>query len=496
MHPMSPDPAHPVMDRFSDEEVALLRLVGQAGDALGVPCFLVGGAVRDKLMQRRTGKKDLDFVCEGSGIAWAQHVAEILGKRENGGKGKPARLSVYRNFGTAQVKAPGRFGHLELEFVGARKESYNRNSRKPVVEDGSIADDQWRRDFTINAMAIRLNADSFGTLVDPFDGQADLEARLIRTPREADQTFSDDPLRMLRAVRFANQLDFAIAAQTLEAIGRQAKRLNIISQERITDELNKIIACAKPSIGFRLLDETGLLQQFFPEMVALKGVERRGGKAHKDNFYHTLQVLDNLCRTTEDLWLRWAAILHDIAKPPTKRFHPQAGWTFHGHEVLGAKWVPRIFRRLKLPLGDPMRFVQKMVLLHLRPISLTKEEVTDSAMRRLLFEAGDDIDALMLLCEADITSKNKRKVKRYLDNFEVVRRKLQEVEEMDRIRNWQPPVSGEDIMRHFQLKPGPIIGEIKNAIREAILDGEIRNDPKEAWAFMEKLGRERGLESS
>jgi putative nucleotidyltransferase with HDIG domain len=482
-----------LLDRFSAEEQRLLRLIGEVGDAMGVPCFLVGGAVRDRIMQRNSGKKDLDFVCEGSGIEWAKRVAERLGETEHGGKGKAARLSVYRNFGTAQVKAPARFAHMELEFVGARKESYNRNSRKPVVEDGSIADDQLRRDFTINAMAIRLNAQGFGELIDPFEGQEDLEAGLIRTPRAADQTFSDDPLRMLRAVRFANQLNFSIEAETLEAIGRQAARLSIISQERITDELNKIIACPVPSTGFRLLEETGLLAQFFPEMVALKGVDRRSGKAHKDNFYHTLQVLDNLCRTSDDLWLRWAAILHDIAKPPTKRFHPQAGWTFHGHEVLGAKWVPKIFRRLKLPMGDPMRFVQKMVLLHLRPISLTKEEVTDSAMRRLLFEAGDDIDALMLLCEADITSKNKRKVKRYLDNFEAVRRKLQEVEEKDRMRNWQPPITGEDIMRHFALKPGPIIGEIKNAIREAILDGEIRNDPKEAWAYMERLGQEKGL---
>ncbi len=480
-------PATPLLDRFSPEEQDLLRLVGDAADGLGMPCYLVGGAVRDKLLGR-DGNKDLDFVGEGSGIDLARAVAERLGR-----PGQPAPLSVFRNFGTAQVKAGPRHGHAELEFVGARQESYRRDSRKPIVEDGSISDDQLRRDFTINAMAIRLNAEAFGELVDPFDGLADLDAKRLRTPREPDRTFSDDPLRMLRAVRFANQLGFRIEAETLAAIGRQASRLSIISQERITDELNKIMACERPSVGFLLLDETGLLGEFFPELVALKGVERRQGMAHKDNFLHTLQVLDNLCRSSDDLWLRWAALLHDIAKPPTKRFQPGTGWTFHGHEVLGAKWVPKIFRRLKLPLGEPMRFVQNLVLLHLRPISLTKEEVTDSAMRRLLFEAGDDIDALMLLCEADITSKNRRKVKRYLDNFELVRRKLQEVEEKDRLRNWQPPVSGEDIMAAFGLSPGPVVGEIKNAIREAILDGEIRNDPEEARAFMLRLGREKGL---
>ncbi|MBI1193635.1 MAG: HD domain-containing protein [Bacteroidetes bacterium] len=471
-----------VLNRIGSGETEWFHRVGQVADALGYPCFAVGGIVRNSLLGLPS--KDLDFVCEGSGIQLAEAVAAKLGPK--------VQVNVFKNFGTAQI----RYGEWDLEFVGARRESYRQNSRKPIVEDGSIADDQLRRDFTINAMAICVNAKGFGELIDPFDGQADLERKCIRTPLEPDKTFSDDPLRMMRAARFAAQLHFDIHPETLAAISRQKARISIISQERITEELNKIILTTKPSEGFVLLFNTGLLDLVFPEFTALHGVEIREGKAHKDNFYHTLQVLDNLSQTSDDLWLRWSAILHDIAKPPTKRFNREVGWTFHGHEVLGAKMVPKIFRKLKLPLGDPMRLVEKMVLLHLRPISLTRENVTDSAIRRLLFEAGDDIDLLMLLCEADITSKNKRKVIRYLDNFNMVRQKLQEVEAYDRVRNWQPPISGEDIMETFSLQPSKEVGEIKNAIREAILDGVIHNDETEARRFMLEMGARMGLHPS
>lgn len=470
----------PISPSFGPEENAWFHRVGQAADALGYPCFAVGGIVRNTLLGLPS--KDLDFVCEGSGIALAQQVARELGPK--------VTVNVFKTFGTAQI----RYADWEMEFVGARRESYRSDSRKPVVEDGSLQDDQLRRDFTINAMAIRINREGFGELLDPFDGLQDLEAKIIRTPVDPDRTFSDDPLRMMRAIRFATQLHFEIEAETFESICRQKERIKIISQERITEELNKMMLSRKPGRGFRLLFESGLLEIILPEMSALQGIEVREGKAHKDNFYHTLQVLDNLCKTSNDLWLRWAAVLHDIAKPPTKRFNREAGWTFHGHEVLGAKMVPKIFRRLKLPLGDPMRFVEKMVLLHLRPISLTRENVTDSAIRRLLFEAGDDIDHLMLLCEADITSKNKKKVIRYLDNFNMVRQKLQEVEAQDRIRNWQPPVSGEDIMEAFGLPPSKEVGDIKNAIREAILDGIIHNREKEAVRYMLETGASMGLQ--
>ncbi len=468
-----------LLSQMDAGEVRWFRQVGEVADRLGYPCFAVGGIVRNSLLGLPS--KDLDFVCEGSGIALAEAVAASMGPR--------VQVNVFRNFGTAQIRS----GDWDLEFVGARRESYQRNSRKPVVEDGSLRDDQLRRDFTVNAMAIRVNAEGFGELLDPFGGLQDLERRIIRTPAEPDRTFSDDPLRMMRAIRFATQLDFSIEKDTYQAIQRQKERIGIISQERITEELNKIILAPLPSRGFKLLFDSGLLELIFPELVALQGVEVREGKAHKDNFYHTLQVLDNLSQNTDDLWLRWAALLHDIAKPPTKRFQREVGWTFHGHEVLGARMVPKLFRRLKLPMTEPVKRVEKLVLLHLRPISLTKENVTDSAIRRLLFEAGDDIDDLMLLCEADITSKNRQKVARYLENFNMVREKLQEVEASDRIRNWQPPVSGEDIMRTFGIPPGREVGEIKNAIREAILDGEIRNEAEEARRFMLDMGARLGL---
>lgn len=451
--------------------------IGKAADRLGVACYVVGGYVRDLIMKRPS--KDVDFVCVGSGIALAQEVARSLGG---------LRVTIFKNFGTARIDWDG----FELEFVGARKESYREDSRKPLVEDGTLEDDQNRRDFTINAMAISLNAGSWGMLVDPFDGMSDIQKKIIRTPQAPEITFSDDPLRMMRAIRFAAQLNFDIEASTFEAIGTNASRLKIVSMERIIDELNKIILTPKPSYGFKLLFHSGLLKEFFPEMVELHGVENIDNKGHKDNFYHTLQVLDNTAKRSEDLWLRWAAILHDIAKPATKRFDKVHGWTFHGHEDKGARMVPKIFRRLKLPLDERMLFVQKLVRLHLRPIALAKA-VTDSAVRRLLFEAGEDTEALMLLCRADITSKNDEKVAKYLKNFDLVEERMGAVEEKDKVRNFQPPIKGDEIIELFNIPAGPIVGEIKEQIKDAILDGEIENDKEQAFQLMLKIAEKKGL---
>jgi poly(A) polymerase len=457
----------------------VFSLIRNACKETGESAFVIGGYVRDLILKRNC--KDIDVVVLGDGIQMARRIASAIGPEVN--------VSIFKNFGTAMIQ----YNDFEIEFVGARKESYNRHSRKPVVAQGSLEDDQNRRDFTINAMAISLNDSDYGQLLDPFGGMNDIRHRIIRTPLDPEITYSDDPLRMMRAIRFSNQLNFSIHPDSLNAIKEQKARISIVSMERISDELNKIMMCDQPSIGFRLLFETGLLEIIFPQMVALHGVQYIKGKGHKDNFFHTLEVLDNICRTTDKLWLRWAAVLHDIAKPATKRFDEKDGWTFHGHEDKGARMVPAIFRHLRLPLNEKMKYVQKLVLLHLRPIVLAKEEITDSAVRRLLFEAGDDIDDLMLLCQADITTKNEYKQARYRNNFELVKQKLIEVEEKDRIRNWQPPVTGADIMETFNLKPGKEVGFIKNAIRDAILDGEIENTHHAAFEFMLIKAKEIGL---
>ena len=456
----------------------VINQVAAVAQRLGMPTYLVGGFVRDLILNRPN--KDIDFVCVGSGIELATEVAAVL---------ELPPPVVFRNFGTAMLKT----GEFELEFVGARKESYRADSRKPWVEDGTLEEDQQRRDFTINAMAISLQAQGFGDLIDPFGGIGHLRKKVIQTPLDPVITFSDDPLRMMRAIRFANQLDFDIEPETFAAIISQAERIRIVSAERVIDELNKIILCPVPSYGFKLLFHSGLLRHFFPELVALHGVEYVDNHAHKDNFFHTLQVLDNVARVSDDLWLRWAAILHDIAKPATKRSSPQHGWTFHGHEDRGARMVPGIFRRLKLPLNEHMQFVQKLVRLHLRPIALVKKEVTDSAVRRLLFEAGDSVDALMILCRADITSKNHEKVGRYLRNFDLVEHKMTEVEDKDRVRNFQPPVTGDEIIRLYNIPPGRIIGDLKDEIKEAILEGVIRNDREEALRFLVDIAAKKGL---
>lgn len=459
----------------------IFNILSQVVTSEKVKAFVIGGWVRDCLLKRDHPDKDIDIVVIGNGIDIARKAAKQINPR--------IKVSIFKNFGTAMF----RWNEYDIEFVGARKESYSRGSRKPVVEGGTLEDDQKRRDFTINALAISLNQETFGDLLDPFGGMEDLERKIIRTPLDPDQTFSDDPLRMMRAVRFASQLGFSIEKETLESISRNAERIKIVSPERIITELNKIIMCDRPSAGFILLESSGLLKIIFPELYNLKGVEKKEGQAHKDNFHHTIKVLDNVARTSDNLWLRWAALLHDIGKPATKKYLPETGWSFHGHEFIGSKMIPDIFRKLRLPLNEKMKYVQKLVDLHLRPIALSQEEVTDSAVRRLLFEAGDDIDDLMQLCEADITSKNEAKKTRHLENFKYVRKKLKEIEEKDALRNFQPPVDGSDIIETFGISPGKEVGIIKNAIRDAILDGLIPNEKRAARKYMLQKGRELGL---
>ncbi|WP_299821046.1 HD domain-containing protein [uncultured Pontibacter sp.] len=468
------------MEKIKLPEHSIFEVVAEAAAELGVDAYVIGGFVRDLVLKRPS--KDIDVVCVGDGISLASAVAQKLPH-------KP-KVSIFKNFGTAML----RDNEWEVEFVGARKESYREHSRKPEVEQGTLDDDLKRRDFTINALGISLNKNDYGNLIDAFDGIKDMRRQLIRTPLEPGITFSDDPLRMMRAIRFASQLGFDIDPDTFDAIIDNKERIKIVSQERVIDELNKIVLSPKPSYGFKLLFASGLLQIIFPKMVELQGVETINGNSHKDNFYHTLQVLDNVAEVSDDLWLRWSAIMHDIAKPDTKRYHPKIGWTFHGHEDRGARMVPKLFRDLKLPLNEHMKFVQKLVRLHLRPIALVKETVTDSALRRLLFEAGDDIDALMKLCRADITSKNDTKVKRYLQNFDKVEKRLVEVEESDKLRNFQPVITGEVIMETFNLSPSKIVGELKEVLTEAILEGKVKNEFKAAYSFLLREGEKRGLQ--
>jgi putative nucleotidyltransferase with HDIG domain len=460
-------------------DLPIFKLISDCATKLNVPVYVVGGWVRDKLLNKPC--KDLDFVSIGKSIELAQEVAKQLGNT--------TKVTIFKNFGTAHIT----YNDFDLEFVGARRESYRKNSRKPVVENGTLSDDQNRRDFTINALAVSLNKNDYGCLLDPFNGINDLKNKIIRTPLNPDITYSDDPLRMMRAIRFATQLKFTIEPESLQAISKNKERIGIVSKERITDELNKIILSDKPSIGFKLLFNTGLLPIIFPELAMLQGVEIKNGFGHKDNFYHTLEVLDNLAEKSDNLWLRWAALLHDIAKPLTKRFEENIGWTFHGHEDKGARMIPKIFASLRLPLNDKMKYVQKLVALHLRPIVLAKTEVTDSAIRRLLIEAGNDLDDLMLLCQSDITTKNPNRLKRYLENFELVKQKLKEIEEKDKLRNWQPLITGDIIMKTFNLKPGREVGIIKTAIREAILEGIIPNNYEASYQLMIKEAEKLGL---